>query len=127
MPTLLLVDDDSAMLEMVGDSLRAIGYEVVSAENATAALALFDLHPIDAVIADVQMPRMDGIHLCQELLARAQAAGRTLPVWLMTGARTVTVERQAAEAGAVAVLSKPFSIVALEGRLKARLGREAPR
>ncbi len=126
MRTLLVIDDNAS----VRDSLRFLflrrGYDVRVAENGAEGLAIAGGQVIDAAIVDVNMPGMNGIDVCRALREQATAAGRSIPVWIMTGARTPDVERRAAEAGALAVLGKPFDFADLFRQFDEKLGRLTP-
>lgn len=121
-PTLLVVDDDPAILHVLGYALGAAGFRVVLATSGERALSLFDPQTTQAVIADVRMRRLQGFQVCEEVHLRARAAGRETPVWLMTGERTAEVERRACEVGAIAVFWKPFDLAVMTAELRARLG-----
>src|ERR1039458_3152894 len=73
---ILAVDDSASMRHMVGVTLRAAGYEVVEASDGHEALEYARMHSVDLVLADVNMPRMDGITLVAQL--------RTLPSYHLT-------------------------------------------
>ena len=64
-PTVLLVDDDCSVRQLVGAILQSDGFSVISAQDGIAALDLSRKYPhnIDALVTDVEMPRMDGITL----------------------------------------------------------------
>jgi CheY-like chemotaxis protein len=127
MPTLLVIDDQQPVLAVLQHSLTAQGFTVVVAETGAAGLALFDRLVVDAALVDFLMPGLDGVEVCRELRARAQQAGRDLPVWLITGACTPELRRLAAAAGVVSVLTKPFNFAELARELKTRLdGAPAP-
>ena len=122
MPTLLVIDDQQPVLDTLYHILTAQGFTVMVAENGAAGLALFDRLVVDAALVDFLMPGLDGVEVCRELRARAQQAGHDLPVWVITGACTPELRREAAAAGVVAVLTKPFNFAELGRELKTRLG-----
>jgi two-component system response regulator PrrA len=122
MPTLLVIDDQQPVLAVLEHALTAQGFTVVVAENGAAGLALFDRLVIDGALVDFLMPGLDGVAICRELRARAQQTGHDLPVWLITGACTPELRREAVAAGVVAVLMKPFNFAELGRELKKRLG-----
>ncbi len=77
---------------------------------------------MSGALIDVHMPGMNGIELCRALRKHGTASGGPTPVWLMTGAATAEVQKQTAEAGALAVLGKPFDMTELVERLNEQLG-----
>ena len=64
---LMLVDDEEGVRRFLGLSLIELGYEVKTAENGEAALALFDEFKPDIVFTDIKMPVMDGIELLKRI------------------------------------------------------------
>jgi two-component system chemotaxis response regulator CheY len=103
---ILAVDDSASMRQMVGVTLRAAGYEVVEAADGAEALEYARLNAVDLVLADVNMPRMDGITLVAHL--------RTLPSYHLTPLLLLTTEAspesklQGKQAGATGWMIKPF-------------------
>jgi CheY-like chemotaxis protein len=77
----LLVEDVDLVRELIEHQLQILGYEVLTAEDGLAALAVLEAHPVDAVVSDVVMPRMGGIELASELSKRAPS----IPCLLVTG------------------------------------------
>ena len=69
--TILTVDDSTSMRQMVRATLQSAGYGVVEAADGQEALEFARANPVDLVISDVNMPRMDGITLVSELRAAA--------------------------------------------------------
>ncbi len=105
MTTVLVVDDEISVLEMVSGVLEDEGYQVIIAENRAAALErLEQTHP-DLIISDVMMPEMDGRELC-----RAVAANRALadiPFVFLSATHRSTVE---ADCRFRVFVAKPFDV-----------------
>jgi len=115
----LLVEDDVEVAALVEEMLRGIGYDVVHATSATAALgALADDRRIDLVFSDVMMPGgTNGIALARQIRARRPA----LPVLLTSGFSDAM--RGEAEALGVSILRKPYGL----GELRAAMEQHLPR
>ena len=95
---------------------------MLTPEGGAEAIALAAQHPVHGAIVDVNMPGMNGIDVCRALHEQATAAGRTVAVWMMTGARTTEITKRAELAGALGVLGKPFDFEELFQQLDSKLG-----
>src|SRR5215210_717406 len=106
-PTVLVVNDEPNVLELLTVLLEREGYRVSAAESGTRALELaFDIEP-DIIISDVVMPLMDGFELCQRLKEDARTA--FVPVLLMSAVRTGAADSlNGLVAGADDYLQIPF-------------------
>ncbi|HEU4911469.1 MAG TPA: MtrAB system response regulator MtrA [Actinomycetes bacterium] len=114
----LIVDDDTALAEMLGIVLRGEGYEPVLCANGERALPLFREHKPDLVLLDLMLPGMDGIDVC-----RAIRAESGVPIVMLT-AKTDTVDVVVGlESGADDYVVKPFKPKELVARIRARLRR----
>jgi DNA-binding NtrC family response regulator len=125
-PALLIAEDDADLRELLLDLLRDDGVEADGAGDGEEALARFDTRRYDVVLADVDMPRLDGVGLLDRLHHRQPE----LPVILMTGFATPDRIRRALARGASDCLSKPFSRAALLDAVRralARSGSGSPR
>jgi DNA-binding response OmpR family regulator len=126
---LLLIDDDTRLSAMVGDYLRAAGFEVdIAGTLAEGRLRLAGSMPpagdFDALVLDLMLPDGDGLDLCREL--RAEPRTRHLPLLMLT-ARGEPMDRIVGlELGADDYLPKPFEPRELLARVKALLRRAAP-
>ncbi len=121
---LLLIDDDIRLTAMVGDYLRANGYEVDSAGSLAAGRDRLRAGPYDALVLDLMLPDGDGLDLTREL--RADARHRRLPLLMLT-ARGEPLDRVLGlELGADDYLAKPFEPRELLARIKALLRRASP-
>ena len=103
-PTLLLVDDDAAMRDMLASLFREQGYPVLEAKSADAALAIAGEHEIGAVLSDIKMPGKSGVEMVGEL---RQIRPHT-PVVLMTAFGSIDSAVDAMRAGAFDYITKPF-------------------
>ena len=126
MATILIVDDEPSVAKTLALVFSMRKHAAVTAPNGTVALALASKQSFDAALVDVNMPGMDGFTVCRELRAQAKANGRKLPVWMMTGAFSINSETNAANAGAVCLLRKPFDFEPLLRAIDARLRRPSP-
>jgi CheY-like chemotaxis protein len=122
MSLLLIVDDNKSVRESLRFLLLRRGYEVVAAASGPEALALASERPVDGAMIDVNMPGMNGLEVCRALREQAERAGRKLPVWMMTGARTPGLARRSAECGALVLLGKPFDLADLYARIAQEVG-----
>jgi two-component system, OmpR family, KDP operon response regulator KdpE len=121
--TVLVVDDDAALVRALGINLRARGYQVHATDTGAGALRLAASHPLDAVILDLGLPDMDG----DEVIAGLR--GWTEVPILVLSAREQSREKVAAlDAGADDYVTKPFGMDDMLARLRAaiRRGRPAP-
>lgn len=120
--TLLIVDDNKSVRDALLFLFRQRGYEVLLAENGEQGLALAAKSSVDGAFIDVNMPGMNGIEVCRLLRQQIAPQGRPPAVWIMTGARTMELQRQALEAGALALLGKPFDLEDVFRQLQEVLG-----
>lgn len=104
MATILVVDDEEPVVNLLTDVLEDQGHTVVFAYNGRAALKIAREHTPDLVISDIMMPFVDGIQLCKTI--RAEQETHDVPVILMSAAQPPNLE----ECGANAFVSKPFAI-----------------
>jgi len=104
-PTLLLVDDDREILELLNDMLRPL-YNLSFAGNGIEALHVLENHAIDLVVSDVMMPEMDGIDLCCRI--RQNFDTSHLPLILLTAKAEIEDRIKGLQAGADSYIPKPF-------------------
>jgi two-component system response regulator AtoC len=100
----LIADDDDALRESLELVLSAEGYEVVSARDGAAAMALLEAQPVDVVLCDLRMPGMDGLELLPQLVRRLPG----VPVLLMSAYGSADLAVEAMRRGAYDYLAKPF-------------------
>ena len=103
----LTVDDSTSMRQMVKATLLSAGYDVVEAADGQEALEYARENPVDLVITDVNMPRMDGITLVSEL--RSLPTYRLTPVLLLTTESSMDKKMEGKKAGATGWIVKPFN------------------
>ncbi len=117
--TILLVEDDEALRDMLMHTLESLGYVVLPACDACAALDHADGHAgsIDVVLTDVVMPRMSG----RELVAQLQARRPETRVLFMSGYTADIVLGEGVIEGSVEMIRKPFSSDELGRRLRTML------
>ena len=103
----LVVDDERYIVDLLSDLLEDEGYQVDRAYDGVAALEQIGRSQPDLVVADVMMPRLDGLSLADEINAR----GLGIPIILMSAAVTPRTDH-------VAFIPKPFDIDAMLGLIE---------
>jgi CheY-like chemotaxis protein len=126
MSTLLIIDDIESVRESLAHVFARYGYTVVVAESGEAGLARYAQGGVDAALVDINMPGLNGVQVCRIITEQAQAAGKTFPIWLMTGAIAGYVEDLGLDAGAIAVLHKPFDFQKFANDLAEQLKKKSP-
>lgn len=116
--TILLIDDDATLLELLADHLRAAGYRPVVALNGQTGLRQVSLSHPDLVVLDVMMPGMDGWEVCRRL--REESA---VPVIMLTAKGEEVDKLRGFRLGVDDYVTKPFSFAELTARVGAVLAR----
>ena len=120
MKTILVVDDERHIVDLLRLYLEKEGFGVIAAHDGEVALALHDRHQPDLVILDLMLPKLDGFEVCRELRRRGDT-----PILMLT-ARTDDVDAIVGlELGADDYVTKPFNPRALVARVKAILRRSS--
>ncbi len=122
--TVLVVDDERDIVDLIRYNLQKEGYDVAAAYDGKEALAKAFVSPPDLVILDVMMPVMDGFDVCRTLRANPGTAG--VPVMFLTARAGEVDEVVGLELGADDYILKPISPRKLVTRVKTLL-RRAPR
>ncbi len=122
--TVLLVEDEPAILDLLEVTLAAKGFRVRKAEDAIAARDLIRAELPDVVILDWMLPGQSGVQLAREL--RADARSKALPIIMLTAKADEADKVQGLEVGADDYVTKPFSPRELVARVNALLRRRAP-
>ena len=120
----LVVEDDQPLVRIMTKSLESKGFEVTSAFDGEDGLrAARDDRP-DAIVLDLQLPRLNGVDLCRRL----RSEGNSVPILMLTARSTVPDRIGGLDAGADDYLVKPFSLGELAARLRAlgRRGKTTP-
>jgi DNA-binding response OmpR family regulator len=118
MATILTVDDDVQIRELLRDGLAERGHTVVAAPALDQASALLSTRPVDLVILDLSFPEGSG----QEWLQQFRAHHATLPVVVFSGSVSGDLEKSLRMAGATEVLSKGVSLTRLVAQVERILG-----
>jgi DNA-binding response OmpR family regulator len=119
--TVLLVEDEPSVGELVRGYLTKDGYRVIWVRSGEEALAELERHPVRLVLLDIGLPGQDGFDVCRAMRARSQ-----VPI-LMVTARDEEPDRIVGlEVGADDYITKPFSPRELVARMKAVLRRSEP-
>jgi DNA-binding response OmpR family regulator len=121
METILVVDDEPALLELLVDVLLSEGYEVVPARDGVIALEVLTATKVDLVVTDAMMPRLDGLGLVRAL--RGHLDLREIPVILTSAANQPDLDGLEP----CVFLSKPFELAALLATVDGVLRRDSAR
>lgn len=115
---LLLIDDDAALLHLLGQYLEQAGYRVSVASDGRAGIrALYERHP-DLVVVDVMMPELDGWQLCRRVREVSD-----LPIIMLTARGDEVDKLKGFRLGVDDYVTKPFSFAELTARIGAVLNR----
>ncbi|MDE7471949.1 MAG: response regulator transcription factor [Muribaculaceae bacterium] len=116
---ILFVEDEGDLTLIVTDTLRGLGYEVITAVEGIDGLEKFKACAADIVVADVMMPKMDGFTMAREI----RKLSLTVPLLFLTAKSTIDDVEEGFEIGANDYLKKPFELRELIVRIKALLRR----
>jgi DNA-binding response OmpR family regulator len=117
-PTILLVDDEDSVRKVLAFPLERDGFTVVQAADGQEALDKFAAQPIDLVVLDIMLPRLDGLVVCKRLRATS-----TVPIIMLTARDDELDKVIGLELGADDYITKPFSIREFRSRVRALLRR----
>ena len=116
--SILVVDDDRVVGQLLAEGLAVMGHAVAVAQSANEALHLLqDRHDIGVVVSDIRMPGNTGLDLALEVATRIEDA-RAASIILITGHATREEAATALRLGATAVLSKPCRLAELVGAVE---------
>lgn len=118
--SILVVDDEEDVREVISMSLGSHGYEVAAVADGTSALARMRERPWDLVLLDVMMPGTTGIEVCR--IAKSEPAIAGIPIVFLTAKGGGEALAEGLEAGALMYLQKPFTTEKLLRLLEAALG-----
>ena len=119
-PTILLVDDEPGILDILSDFLRLNRYQCLKASSAEEALTLLKEKSIDAVVTDILLPGKTGI----DLLEMIKEDNPYMPVILITGFSGKFTPKDAINMGADGFFSKPFNNIELSYKLRLILSQK---
>ncbi|MFS0559462.1 response regulator transcription factor [Terribacillus sp. 179-K 1B1 HS] len=116
--SIMLVEDDAQINEMVSDHLKKEGYEVFSVFDGQAALDLFARESVDLIILDLMLPSVNGLDMLQLIRRKSM-----LPILIMSAKDSDVDKALGLGFGADDYIGKPFSLIELTARVKAVLRR----
>ena len=117
--TVLIVEDERAIVEILKFNLKREGYETMEALDGETGLKLALEGDPDLILLDVMLPKMNGFDICAEI----RKAGKVTPVIMLTAREEETDKVFGLEAGADDYITKPFSMRELMARVKANIRR----
>ena len=119
--TILVVDDEQDLLDLIEYNLKKEGYNVLKAENGIQGLEMAKEHKPNLVLLDIMMPKLDGIQVCEKM--RANPDLKPIPVIFLTARSDEKTEVEGLDIGADDFITKPISTTKLLSRIKAVLRR----
>ena len=104
--TILTVDDSRTMRELLRSALEPAGFTVIQAEDGLHGLEVLGASEPDAIITDINMPRMNGLEFIEAV--RVDAAKRAIPIIVLTTESDTAKKDRPRKAGATGWIVKPF-------------------
>ena len=123
-PSVLVVDDSLTVRKITTRLLAREGYDAASARDGVDALQWLAEQTADAILLDIEMPRMDGFEFAKTIRSDPRLAG--IPIIMITSRTAEKHRARAAELGVEAYLGKPYQEDELLRQLKALVGRRQP-
>lgn len=123
---IMIVDDQADMRAMIRHMLGELGVnQVFEASDGKQAMSFIDdaMDMIDIIICDWNMPAMSGV----EVLRQLRSVDDKMPFLMVTGRSDISSVSEAKASGVTAYISKPFSLIQLEAKLKAIISRQGGR
>ncbi|NMC63918.1 MAG: hybrid sensor histidine kinase/response regulator [SAR324 cluster bacterium] len=120
-PSILVVDDNPLIVNVVSSLLKSLEFEVFSSENGKHALEILEKHAVDVIICDIMMPQMDGYQLHNEVRNRPEYSH--IPFLFLTALGEEQDIYQGKELGADDYLVKPFDPKELISVVKGKVAR----
>ena len=120
--TVLIVEDERAIVEILKFNLKREGYETLEALDGQTGLQLAQTKDPDLILLDVMLPKMNGFDICKTL----RAENRATPIIMLTAREEEMDKVFGLETGADDYMTKPFSVIELVSRVKAVLRRCQP-
>ncbi len=121
--TIMTADDSASVRQMINFTLKQAGYDVVEAKDGVDALEKISgnpVNPVNMLITDLNMPRMDGIELIKEV--RAMPSYKFIPIIMLTTESQASKKMEGKAAGATGWIVKPFKPEQLLAVVKKVLG-----
>ncbi len=118
---ILIVDDEPRYLRLLEANLKTEGYTVVTASDGIQAVDTFSAQPVDLILLDIMMPRLDGFGACQRIREFSN-----VPIIMLTAKGEEQDRVKGLDLGADDYLVKPFSATELLARVRAVLRRAQP-
>ena len=122
--TILAVDDEVHILELISFNLKAAGYHVVTALAGEEALKRCEVERPSLVLLDIMLPGIDGLEVCRRL--KGDRMTSNIPIIMLTARGDEVDKILGLELGAYDYITKPFSVRELAARVKSLLRRVAP-
>jgi len=119
--SILIVDDEPMICELLSFNLHKAGYDTVQADNGHTALEIARTTKLDLIILDVMLPGIDGLEVCRTIKGQQHTAG--IPIIMLTAKNDEVDKIIGLELGADDYMTKPFSPRELVARVKAVLRR----
>ena len=123
-PVVLIVEDETALVELLRYNLERHDFEVVSTPNGEEALMIVEERPVDLLLLDWMLPGLSGIEVCRQL--RRKPETRKLPIIMITARGEGTDRIRGLDTGADDYVTKPFAPEELVARIRAVLRRARP-
>ena len=117
--TILAIDDDTEVLNLLMDLLEPEGYRVECVHSAAAGLSRLQRGPVDLILADLILPDMSGLEFCEQVRASQQL--KLVPIIVVSAASGSCWKESSVAAGANGYISKPFDIDELLGLVQMHL------
>jgi len=118
---ILVIDDESVLVETIAYNLEQAGYQVITAGDGTSALQAAYRELPDLIILDIMLPEMDGLEVCRQL--RGESSTATTPIMMLTAKGDEIDKVVGLEVGADDYVTKPFGRRELLARVRALLRR----
>ena len=118
--TILVVDDEPDVITFLQRALESEGFTVIPAYDGLAALDIADTDKPDLILLDIMMPMMSGYDVCRQLKSNPQT--KMIPIICVTSAQSPDTRNKARDAGAQALLLKPFTTEELIAQVRRQVG-----